>query len=128
MMTHDDNADDEHERAFEVHPGWVLSARAASEALEAPAGVPSPEADALVGSTIMYNWLTAGWCSGEIVSRNMSQNLIVDGEVANFFVKYACDGPDAPPALHALKAINRVLSTSEVAKADYNSWVLVEPS
>jgi hypothetical protein len=127
MLSDDDEEVDNFE--FKLSDGWTISAEAdlrdLPAALAAGVGAQSDAADALVGRTIIFNWLSAGWCVGKIESRNTDRSCKVGRDHVNFLVKYEVDGPDAPAAEHVLKLDDLLTSLEQVQSARHNHWVLV---
>lgn len=122
-----DDDEDVEELAFKLEDGWAISTGdGLANALSADVSEQSDAADALVGRTVIYNWLSAGWCVGVIVSRNTDRRSKVGGEPVNFLVTYECDGPDAPPAKHVLKVDDLLTSLGQIQSASHNHWVLID--
>ena len=89
---------------------------------------PSPEADELVGRSILFNWPVVGWCLGEITKRNTDARFYTKGwsrrledatsPKKNFFVYYEIDDQEV---------MMTVLRTEWHNGDDDGSWVLLEP-
>lgn len=79
-----------------------------------------PESGQLAGCSILFHWEKSGWAVGVLGDPNKNKRYKVDGVLANFRVRYACDGETA----------SHVLSLTGYASdsgADPESWVLLGP-
>ena len=79
----------------------------------------APEADALVGRSILYNWPVIGWYPGVLQRRITDGRIKRSGEQCNFFVYYEVDDDEVPTALRL---------EEYGAAEEFGSWVLLEAS
>ena len=89
-------------------PGWL------EQALD-----PSTGSGQLTGRSILYNWGEAhGWAVGVLGEPNTSRAFRVNGVIANFRIKYECDGKTASHIL-------ALTGYASDATAEEWSWVLL---
>ena len=73
----------------------------------------------LVGRFILFNWVAAGWCLGEIARVNADGRRIVEkGVPANFFVYYEIDEEEG---------LQCTIRTDEYGGDEDFSWAMLEP-
>ena len=115
----DPDSDDD-EAVFQVPQGFVLALKPPEEAVLVVAKE-NAQADAFVGRKIMYKWDGAGWCVGEIRSRNLDSRRKVNKITVNFRVFYEVDEQEAEHTL----SLNNYHQEGN-GDAPYHHWVLLE--
>jgi len=83
---------------------------------------------ALVGRSLIFNWVGIGWCAGTIESaeKDGRRKSKVNGELlpGNFWVKYPADDSEA---LHRLR-LSEYLTNLSGEGAAAEQWALLEPA
>lgn len=76
----------------------------------------APEADALIGRSILFNWGSIGWHLGVLQRRIYDGRTKRSGEQCNFYIYYEVDDEEVPTALRL----------EEYGVDEECGWVLLE--
>ena len=75
----------------------------------------------LVCHSMLYCWLSVGWCVGVIKEANGDRRRKMDGEVINLFTHYEIDDDTSAHVL------TMVLTLDVYGGEGTGSWVLLDP-
>ena len=96
--------------------GFIFAVSPPSEAALAFSKQAAPEADALVGQSILFHWPVIGWHIGTIQRRVFDGRTKRGGQQCNFYIHYEVDDDEVPT----------VLELTAYDGADEGCWVLLQ--